>query len=143
MSRYSTFLIGVLLAPQVQIVAAESNYDRYSGLINSAMATATKYIDLISSLSDGKITASYAATRIKQLSWDLSVYKLQVTKLAPELSEEECQQINEEMADPEVVEAFRDLDEAVRVGNEYLKQKKFYNNARLKTAYQKFNQAYR
>ncbi len=143
MTRHSTLLMGALLCPLVQVAYAETNYDRYSEIINSAMSTATEYIDLIDSLSDGKVTASYAATQMNQLSWKLRLLKVQVIKLAPELSEEEAQQINEEMADPEVVEAFQALDEAVKVGNDYLKKEKFYNNARLKAANQKFNQAYR
>ncbi len=129
----------LILLGQVQ---ASEKYERYSAVLGTAIEAVGNYIELIDSTDEGDITGDAAAEKILQLATTLSESKAELIELTPELSKEEQEIINEEMKDPELIEIFSSLDEAVEASKILLDRNDHYDSSKLERACEAFLRAY-
>ncbi len=140
-SLFTALLCAFALLAQQRADASEA-YDRYSDIFSEAMDATVSVITVIAELTDETVTVEKVAKEISKQAAALREYKAQLISIAPELSEEDQERLNTEFEDPEVKEAFQELDKAIEAAFTLFEKESYYDSDELRAACEEFREAY-
>ncbi len=140
----TNYLIALCAVPAlVQTVSAEelSKVDKFGELMEFTMEIASKYIDILNAVKTEETTPAEAAPLIEQLAETMLAAKTGMQNVAASMSPEEQKEIGEQLADPEVVEVLKQVEESMKAVQAHLVEKEYFGSPELKAACEKLDKA--
>ncbi len=126
----------------VQPAAATDKLEACEALIAEAIQTAMSYAEVIDMIADEKTTPAEGAKLIKDLTANLKNIHESLTKHAETLSPEEQEALQKVLADPELVKAGKEIDQALGELKAQLIKAKYFDSKELQTACEEYVATY-